>query len=160
MEKPVLVVMAAGMGSRYGGLKQLDPVGGHGQLILDYSLYDARRAGFETVVFVIKEEHKAAFCAGIARGLGCTDPVSSPTFSIVNVYRGPVTFAHFDMYRIRSEEDLYACSFYDYLDAGAAVAVEWSENIADFLEEPYIRVEIENLGGDERKITVMGAKQL
>ena len=61
---------------------------------------------------------------------------------------------------IRSEEDLYACSFYDYLDAGAAVAVEWSENIADFLEEPYIRVEIENLGGDERKITVMGAKQL
>ncbi len=103
---------------------------------------------------------KTAFCAGIARGLGCTDPVSSPTFSIVNVYRGPVTFAHFDMYRIRSEEDLYACSFYDYLDAGAAVAVEWSENIADFLEEPYIRVEIENLGGDERKITVMGAKQL
>ena len=81
---------------------------------------------------------KTAFCAGIARGLGCTDPVSSPTFSIVNVYRGPVTFAHFDMYRIRSEEDLYACSFYDYLDAGAAVAVEWSENIADFLEEPYI----------------------
>ena len=65
MEKPVLVVMAAGMGSRYGGLKQLDPVGGHGQLILDYSVYDARRAGFETVVFVIKEEHKAAFCAGI-----------------------------------------------------------------------------------------------
>ena len=103
---------------------------------------------------------KTAFCAGIARGLGCTDPVSSPTFSIVNVYRGPVTFAHFDMYRIRSEEDLYACSFYDYLDAGAAVAVEWSENIADFLEEPYIRVEIENMGGDERKITVMGAKQL
>ena len=103
---------------------------------------------------------KTAFCAGIARGLGCTDPVSSPTFSIDNVYRGPVTFAHFDMYRIRSEEDLYACSFYDYLDAGAAVAVEWSENIADFLEEPYIRVEIENLGGDERKITVMGAKQL
>ncbi len=103
---------------------------------------------------------KTAFCAGIARGLGCTDPVSSPTFSIVNVYRGPVTFAHFDMYRIRSEEDLYACSFYDYLDAGAAVAVEWSENIAGFLEEPYIRVEIENLGGDERKITVMGAKQL
>lgn len=103
---------------------------------------------------------KTALCTGIARGLGCTDPVSSPTFSIVNVYRGPVTFAHFDMYRIRSEEDLYACSFYDYLDAGAAVAVEWSENIADFLEEPYIRVEIENLGGDERKITVMGAENL
>ena len=48
MNKPVLVVMAAGMGSRYGGLKQVDPVGGHGQLIIDYSIYDARRAGFET----------------------------------------------------------------------------------------------------------------
>ena len=54
MNKPVLVIMAAGMGSRYGGLKQLDPVGNHGQLIIDYSIYDARRAGFETVVFVIK----------------------------------------------------------------------------------------------------------
>ena len=52
--KPVLVVMAAGMGSRYGGLKQIDPVGNHGQLIIDYSIYDAKRAGFETVVFVIK----------------------------------------------------------------------------------------------------------
>ena len=103
---------------------------------------------------------KTAFCGGIAEGLGCTDPVSSPTFSIVNVYRGPVTFAHFDMYRIQSEEDLYACSFYDYLDAGAAVAVEWSENIAAYLDEPCIRVEIENLGGDERKITVTGAKNL
>ena len=59
MERPVLVVMAAGMGSRYGGLKQLDPVGPHGQLIIDYSIYDARRAGFDTVVFVIKREHEA-----------------------------------------------------------------------------------------------------
>ena len=61
MKKPVLVIMAAGMGSRYGGLKQMDPVGGHGQVILDYSIYDARRAGFETVVFVIKNEIEAEF---------------------------------------------------------------------------------------------------
>ena len=54
MNKPVLVVMAAGMGSRYGGMKQIDPVGPNGQVIVDYSLYDARRAGFETVIFVIK----------------------------------------------------------------------------------------------------------
>ena len=53
------------MGSRYGGLKQLDPVGSHGQLIIDYSIYDARRAGFETVVFVIKHEIEDAFRAGI-----------------------------------------------------------------------------------------------
>jgi len=65
MKKPVLVVMAAGMGSRYGGLKQIDPVGNHGQLIIDYSVYDARRAGFETVVFIIKRENETDFRAAI-----------------------------------------------------------------------------------------------
>ena len=65
MNKPVLVVMAAGMGSRYGGLKQIDPVGNHGQLIIDYSIYDAKRAGFETVVFVIKHEIEDTFKAAI-----------------------------------------------------------------------------------------------
>ena len=65
MKKPVLVVMAAGMGSRYGGLKQIDPVGNHGQLIIDYSAYDARRAGFETIVFIIKRENEAEFRAAI-----------------------------------------------------------------------------------------------
>ena len=65
MNKPVLVIMAAGMGSRYGGLKQIDPVGNHGQPILDYSIYDARRAGFETVVFVIKHEIEETFKAAI-----------------------------------------------------------------------------------------------
>ena len=61
MNRPVLVIMAAGMGSRYGGMKQLDPVGGHGELIIDYSVYDAHRAGFDTVIFVIKEENEADF---------------------------------------------------------------------------------------------------
>lgn len=60
-KKPILVVMAAGMGSRYGGLKQIDPVGPSGEAIIDYSLYDARRAGFETVVFIIKHEIEQAF---------------------------------------------------------------------------------------------------
>ena len=61
MKKPVLVVMAAGMGSRYGGLKQIDPVGSHGEAILDYSLYDAHEAGFETAVIIIKEAIKKDF---------------------------------------------------------------------------------------------------
>ena len=69
MSRPVLVIMAAGMGSRYGGLKQMDPVGGCGQAILDYSIYDARRAGFETVVFVIKKEIEAEFKARVGRRL-------------------------------------------------------------------------------------------
>ena len=68
-KKPVLVVMAAGMGSRYGGLKQIDPVGNHGQLIIDYSIYDARRAGFETVVFVIKHEIEDTFKEAIGNRL-------------------------------------------------------------------------------------------
>ena len=60
-KKPVLVVMAAGMGSRYGGLKQIDPVGSQGEAILDYSVYDAHQAGFETVVIIIKEAIKKDF---------------------------------------------------------------------------------------------------
>ena len=61
MKKPILVVMAAGMGSRYGGLKQIDPVGQHGEVIIDYSLFDARRAVFETVVYIIKHEIEKEF---------------------------------------------------------------------------------------------------
>lgn len=61
MEKPVLVIMAAGMGSRYGGLKQIDPVDSEGHIIMDFSMYDARKAGFEKVVFIIKKENEKDF---------------------------------------------------------------------------------------------------
>ena len=61
MKKPVLVVMAAGMGSRYGGLKQIDPVDKEGHIIMDFSVYDAVRAGFEKVIFIIKRENEEAF---------------------------------------------------------------------------------------------------
>ncbi|MBQ3393736.1 MAG: nucleotidyltransferase [Oscillospiraceae bacterium] len=61
MEKPVLLVMAAGMGSRYGGLKQIDPIGPNGEFIIDYSLYDAHKAGFDRVIFVIKHEIEEEF---------------------------------------------------------------------------------------------------
>ena len=67
MNKPVLVVMAAGMGSRYGGLKQIDPVGPNGEIIIDYSLYDAKKAGFETVVFIIKKEIEKDFKESIGQ---------------------------------------------------------------------------------------------
>ena len=56
MKKPVLVIMAAGMGSRYGGLKQIDPIDDQGHIIMDFSIFDAKRAGFEKVVFIIKKE--------------------------------------------------------------------------------------------------------
>ena len=69
MNKPVLVVLAAGMGSRYGGLKQIDPMGKNGEKILDYSVYDAKRAGFETVVFVIKPEMEQEFEEAVGKHL-------------------------------------------------------------------------------------------
>ena len=61
MKQPVLVIMAAGMGSRYGGLKQIDPIDEHGNIIMDFSIFDAKRAGFEKVVFIIKKENEADF---------------------------------------------------------------------------------------------------
>ena len=94
---------------------------------------------------------KTAFCQGLAEGLGCTDPVSSPTFAIVNYYRGPQPLAHFDLYRVTGAQDLAAAGFYDYLDAGAIVAAEWSENCADALaaENP-IRIDIARCGPSEK----------
>ena len=61
MDKPVLIIMAAGMGSRYGGLKQMDPVDEYGHMLMDYSVFDAKRAGFERVIIVIKPEMEALF---------------------------------------------------------------------------------------------------
>ncbi len=102
---------------------------------------------------------KTAFCEGIAAGLGCTDPVSSPTFAIVNYYRGPRPLAHFDLYRISTENDLCSAGFYDYLDQGAVVATEWSENFADLLElESPIHVDIQRLDDTTRRITIEGVE--
>lgn len=67
MDKPVLVIMAAGLGSRYGGSKQIDPVDDQGHILMDFSLFDARRAGFEKVIFIIREEHKEVFDQMIGR---------------------------------------------------------------------------------------------
>ena len=67
-KKPILVVMAAGMGSRYGGLKQIDPIGPNGEVIIDYSLFDAKRAGFEKVICIIKHAIEDDFKAVMERG--------------------------------------------------------------------------------------------
>lgn len=101
---------------------------------------------------------KTTFCRGLAAGLGCTDEVSSPTFSIVNYYRGPRPLAHFDMYRISTREDLETTGFFDYLDAGALVAAEWSENVEALTGAPDVTVTLEMLGGDRRRITVGGPR--
>ena len=101
---------------------------------------------------------KTAFCQGLAEGLGCTDPVSSPTFAIVNYYRGPRPLAHFDLYRIHTEADLAAAGFYDYLDMGAVVACEWSENCAELLsQENPVTVDIQRVDENTRKIMLGGS---
>ena len=104
---------------------------------------------------------KTAFCQGLAEGLGCTDPVSSPTFAIVNYYRGPRPLAHFDLYRIHSDADLAAAGFYDYLDSGAVIAAEWSENCAGTLalENP-VTVDIARIDDTTRRITIGNAETL
>ena len=96
---------------------------------------------------------KTAFVRGMAAGLGldCTQ-VSSPTFALVNDYGGNPPLVHFDMYRINSWEDLYSTGFFDYLDAGAVLAVEWSENIENALPEQAIRVTFSRISDNQRQV--------
>ena len=99
---------------------------------------------------------KTAFTRGLARGLGYPEPVTSPTYTIVNEYLGGrLPLFHFDMYRLRSSDDLWDIGWEDYLDRGGVCAVEWSENVADAMEDP-ILVTIEKLGEDTRQITIEG----
>ena len=103
---------------------------------------------------------KTAFTRGLARGLGYADPVTSPTYTIVNEYLGGrLPLFHFDMYRLRSSEDLWDIGWEDYLDRGGVCAVEWSENVEDALEDA-LTVTIEKLGEDSRRITVEGRESL
>lgn len=102
---------------------------------------------------------KTAFTRGLARGLGCTGRVSSPTFTIVNEYDGPLPLFHFDMYRLGGEEELFGIGWEDYLDRGGVCAVEWSENIAGALEGDALRVDIRRGAQDtQRVITVTGGR--
>ena len=88
MDKPVLVIMAAGMGSRYGGLKQIDPVDSEGHIIMDFSIYDAKRAGFEKVVFIIKRENEADFRAAVGDRIGEIMEVSYAYQDLDNIPEG------------------------------------------------------------------------
>ena len=103
---------------------------------------------------------KTAFTRGLARGLGYTEPVTSPTYTIVNEYLGGrLPLFHFDMYRLASSDDLWDIGWEDYLDRGGICAVEWSENVEDALEGA-INITIEKLGGDDRRITIEGGDSL
>ena len=103
---------------------------------------------------------KTAFTRGLARGLGITDPVTSPTFTIVNEYEGGrIPLFHFDMYRLGSSEELYDIGWEDYLSRGGVCAVEWSEIVTDALEPDTVRVDLRRGdAGDQRRITIEGVK--
>ncbi len=103
---------------------------------------------------------KTAFTRGLARGLGATEQVTSPTYTIVNEYlSGRMPLFHFDMYRLRSSDDLWDIGWEDYLDRGGVCAVEWSENVEDAMENA-ICVCIEKTGDESRRITIEGGECL
>ena len=103
---------------------------------------------------------KTAFTRGLARGLGAQERVTSPTYTVVNEYlSGRMPLFHFDMYRLGSSEDLWDIGWEEYLDRGGVCAVEWSERVADAMEGA-VRVRIEKLGGQTRRITVEGGEML
>lgn len=99
---------------------------------------------------------KTAFTRGLARGLGAREQVTSPTYTVVNEYlSGRMPLFHFDMYRLGCADDLFDIGWEDYLERGGVCAVEWSENVAEALEDP-VTVAIEKTGEGSRRITVTG----
>ena len=100
---------------------------------------------------------KTAFVRGMARGMGLSCRVSSPTFTIVNEYIGERELIHFDMYRLGSADELFDIGWEDYVSRGAVCAVEWSENVKDAFFGDEIEVHIEKLSDHQRRITVREA---
>lgn len=94
---------------------------------------------------------KTAFTRGLCAGLGVKDGVCSPTFAIVNEYRGKFPVYHFDMYRITDPDDLFATGFYDYIASGVMI-IEWSENIESELEPDCIRIRIHKTENENERI--------
>lgn len=99
---------------------------------------------------------KTALAKGIARGLGIAEPITSPTFTIVNTYEGIFMLHHFDIYRLNDEDELYAIGWEEYFDGEAVCLVEWGDRFPHMLPEPFIRIKIERNPAhfDERRIRV------
>ena len=104
---------------------------------------------------------KTAFTRGLARGIGCQDRVTSPTFTIVNEYEGRLPLFHFDMYRLPDSDALFDIGWEDYLDRGGVCAVEWSENVSDALPDDTVYVTIARHPENEnwRIITIAGGDE-
>ena len=104
---------------------------------------------------------KTAFTSGFVKGLGINADVSSPTFAICNEYIGnDCRVHHFDMYRIESWDDLYSTGFFDYIDSGAYILAEWSENVFGALPDDSVIIEIEKLGDNDRRFKIMNKTEV
>ena len=100
---------------------------------------------------------KTAFTRGLAHGLDVQEPVSSPTFALVNEYAGRLPLYHFDMYRVTSWDDLYSTGFFDYLETGGVLVIEWSENIEEALPENTVKIIFKRGNGEnDREIEIEG----
>ena len=102
---------------------------------------------------------KTAFVRGMARGLGISERVSSPTFTIVNEYLGKTPLFHFDMYRLSSPEELFEIGWEDYLERGGICAVEWSENVSGAFPSGTIKVKLDKIDESVRRITIDNQKE-
>lgn len=104
---------------------------------------------------------KTAFTSGFVKGLGINADVSSPTFAICNEYIGnDCRVYHFDMYRIESWDDLYSTGFFDYIDSGAYILAEWSENVFGALPDDSVIIDIEKLGDNDRRFKIMNKTEV
>ncbi len=131
-------------------------------IIKSYSVYDTENIGKKISKKLKGNEviafygglgiGKTALIRGMASGLGSSDTVSSPTFSLVNEYNGVFKIYHFDMYRINTWEDLESIGFFDYLDLNAVIAIEWSENIEEALPQNTIKIFFEKGKSENERI--------
>ncbi len=127
---------------------------------IGYTLAKSVRYGSVIAMFGDLGAGKTAFTRGFAKGMDINCDVSSPTFALVNEYReNGKSLYHFDMYRISGWDDLYSTGYFDYLDMGATLIIEWSENIEAILPEDCVRVTITKTDNpDERNIEIIGAE--
>ena len=122
-----------------------------------YQLAGQIKAGTVLAFFGDLGTGKTTFTKGLARGLGVSDPVTSPTYTIVNEYQAEsAELIHFDMYRLKDARELFEIGWEDYLSRGAVIAMEWSENVEDALGPDVLRVYMEKIGDCERKIEIVG----
>lgn len=133
--------------------------------IVTHSRQETEAVGFslaeainDSVVIAMKGDlgaGKTCFTSGFAKGMGYKGDVNSPTFALVNEYKGGrLDVYHFDMYRVSGWEDLYSTGYFDYQELGGVMVIEWSENILAALPDTVITVTIENVGENDRRITI------